>query len=172
MKLKRIGVQLRLIPLGLWLILLAGCQAASTSTAANANQPANNQPVSTAEFEGVIFSQENAAATKAVWGAESYWTPTQAEIMALEEKLGPYLAQTAPQSYPGPLKPLPDYKRQYIGFVAEGKQAIFVNFFCQTHDIDWHEQLISVEDGGSCYFEVDYDPQTGAFSHLSIHGES
>jgi hypothetical protein len=32
--------------------------------------------------------------------------------------------------------------------------------------------LIFVSDGGSCYFELNYEPQSGTFSDLSIHGEA
>src|SRR5262245_7685849 len=123
MKVKTTGVQLRLIFWGLLLSLLAGCQAAASSAIAPSPTPEtppvmptppptlpppapamteDNQSVGGAEFEGVIFSQENAAASKAVYSAETYWTPTQADIMALEAKLGPYLEQAAPQNYPGP----------------------------------------------------------------------
>jgi hypothetical protein len=128
--------------------------------------------VTTDTFEGVIFSQNEAAASSMVYEAETYWTPSEADILALEEKLGPYLEQAAPQDYPGPLKPLSDYKRQYVGFVAEGKTLIFVNFFCETHGVDWQRVLIFVTDGGSCYFELNYEPQSGTFSDLSIHGEA
>ena len=183
-------------PIGLLLALLTGCnspatppatlaavatptQAASptlpppTPTAAPTATPVEaNQLVTTETYEGVIFSQKNAADSQVVYEAETYWTPTEADILTLEEKLGPYLEQAAPQDYPGPLKPLSAYKRQYVGFVAEGKSLIFVNFFCETHGVDWQQELIAVEDGGSCYFELNYEPQSGTFSALYIHGES
>jgi len=179
-------------PLGLLLALLAGCNAPATPPAAlspiatplRAASPTlptptpttapieANQLVTTDTFEGVIFSQNKASDDKMVYGAETYWTPTEADILALEEKLEPYLQQAAPQDYPGPLKSLSAYKRQYVGFVAEGKSLIFVNFFCETHGVDWQQELIFVSDGGSCYFELNYEPQSGTFSDLSIHGEA
>lgn len=178
--------------LGLLLALLTGCNTPATppvafSPAATPLRGASptlptptptaapveaNQVVVTDTFEGVIFSQKHAADGKMVYGAESYWTPAEADILALEEKLGPYLEQAAPQAYPGPLQPLSAYKRQYVGFVTEGKSLIFVNFFCETHGVDWQQELIFVSDGGSCYFELNYEPQSGVFSDLSIHGEA
>jgi hypothetical protein len=135
--------------------------------------PAANQSIITPEFEGVIFSQENAAAGAGlVYGAEAYWTPVEADILALEAQLDSYLQQNAPQDYPGPLLALGAYKRQYVGFVSEGKQLIFANFFCETHGQDWQQTFIAVEDGGPCYFEIEYDPQTETFSSLLIHGQS
>lgn len=192
MGMKLIKICYPLISSGLFLILLAGCQAGPTPTVEPSATPAApmatptrpaptpppptavapkaNQPVINPEFEGVIFSQENAAGV--VYGAEAYWTPVETDILALEAQLAPYLQQNAPQDYPGPLLALGEYKRQYIGFVREGKQLIFANFFCETHGQDWQQLFIAVEDGGPCYFEIVYDPQTGSFSELLIHGQA
>lgn len=179
-------------PIGLLLAVLVGCNSPATPPVAlpsvatplqvttptlptptpTAAPVEANQLVVTDTFEGVVFSQKNASASKMVYGAETYWTPTEGDILVLEEKLGPYLQQAAPQDYPGPLKPLSAYKRQYVGFVAGGKSLIFMNFFCETHGIDWQQELIFVSDGGSCYFELNYEPESGTFSDLSIHGEA
>ncbi len=131
-----------------------------------------NEKVKTDDFEGVIFSAENAAITGVANQGQTYWTPSQAEVLALENRLGPYLQQTAPRDYPGPLRDLSEYKRQYVGILINGQQVIFVNFFCNAHGLDWSREFVFVTDGGSCYFEVKYNLETGEFSDLSIHGEA
>ena len=131
-----------------------------------------NEMVKTDDFEGVIFSAENAATTRVANQGESYWTPSQMEVLPLENRLGLYLQQTAPRTYPGPLRDLSEYKRQYLGVLANGQRVIHVNFFCNAHGLDWSQEFVFVTDGGSCYFEVKYNVETGEFSDLSIHGEA
>jgi hypothetical protein len=142
-------------PAWLLLILILGLTAC-------AGIMSQNELVVTDQFEGVIFAQED----------EHHWTPSRAEVLALEERLGPYLQEAVPQDYPGPLKSLSAYKRQYQGIWVKGQQVIAVNFFCEARRVDWQRQIVFVADGGSCYFEVKYDVVTGQFSNLSIHGEA
>ena len=59
-----------------------------------------------------------------------------------------------------------------MGIVRNGRQVIFANFFCDTFGVDWRRQPLMVDDGGDCFFVVEYDPATGAFSHLMINGEA
>ena len=40
------------------------------------------------------------------------------------------------------------------------------------HRKDWTRKPIVVEDGGDCYFRIEYDSQTHTFSHLEINGEA
>ncbi|MBE7555497.1 MAG: hypothetical protein HS126_30985 [Anaerolineales bacterium] len=131
-----------------------------------------NEVVRTGDFEGVIFSAENAMTTGIAAKGEAYWTPSPAEVLALEKQLGPYLQENAPRDYPGPLRNLTEYKRQYVGLLVNEQQFIRVNFFCDAHGMDWQREFVFIADGGSCYFEVKYEVETGKFSALSIHGES
>jgi len=103
---------------------------------------------------------------------EGYWTPGRDDVLALEQRLEPYLQQAAPQTYPGPLRELNVYRRQYLGILVNGQRVIFTNFFCNAYDTDWQRDIVFVLDGGSCYFEVKYDIETGEFYDLSIHGEA
>jgi hypothetical protein len=192
MKMKFKDLPLKMSSLLLLLSLLLGCNAiqpAATAPAsptpvpatatppalpATATPPAaeTNQLIVSDEFQGVIFTREKAEADQPVYQAEGYWTPTETDILNLESALAPYLEQAAPQDYPGPLKDLTEYKRQYAGLLKDGRQLIWVNFFCQVDQIDWQQEFVFVADGGSCYFELKYNPQTNEFSDLSIHGES
>jgi hypothetical protein len=151
----------------------ASTRGSSAPTPTPTGIPAGtNEKIKTDDFEGIIFSAENAATTGVANQGETYWTPSQVEVLALESQLGPYLQQAAPRDYPGPLRDLSEYKRQYVGILVNGQQVIFVNFFCNTHELDWSREFVFVTDGGSCYFEVKYNLETGKFSELSIHGEA
>ena len=47
------------------------------------------------------------------------------------------------------------YRRQYFPVINEkGEKEIWVNCFCQTYYKDWKNQVISVRDGGNCYFNL------------------
>ncbi len=155
--------------LGVGLILLAA--------AGYALAPAKNEVVQIGGTEGVIFSAAAAEQMRAALGfvngpVDGYWTPAHADVMALEEALEPYLRQKVGQSYPEVAGGLGRYKRQYFGFEANGQRQIAVNFFCNSYNIDWQQQLVFVTDGGSCFFEVTYDVNTGTFTRLSVHGEA
>ncbi|WP_405397579.1 hypothetical protein [Maribacter sp. Asnod2-G09] len=51
---------------------------------------------------------------------------------------------------------LDKYQRQYVPILnALGEKEVWVNFFCKTSPSDkWHTNLVSVEDGGNCYFNI------------------
>jgi hypothetical protein len=137
--------------------------------------PTDFEVVLTAEFEGVIVPQEQAAIFIQRLGlveAEAYWTPSQDDITKLEEQLGPYLQQAAGERWPELWQKLSGYKRQYIGIVENGHRKIVVNFFCDIMGRDWKREPVTVLDGGDCFFNVTYDVGTGVFSDLYIHGEA
>jgi len=98
----------------------------------------------------------------------SYWTPSADEVMALERALPAHLAHAAAQLVPK----LGRYKRQYVGVVENGARLVFANFFCDARPIEWMHRPVIVDDGGDCYFQIKYDPSTGAFSALNINGDA
>ena len=156
-------------------MLVTGCDPQALAVLVTPG-PTPGRIIHTDTFEGVIFSQEQVEqmGLERMLGRSisGYWTPAQDQVQALEEKLDSYLQQAAPQTYPGPLRPLGEYNRQYMGLLVNGQRVIFTNFFCNPHDHDWQHEFVLVMDGGSCYFELKYDVQTGALYDLSIHGES
>jgi hypothetical protein len=138
-----------------------------------------DQVIVTDSFEGVIFAGASAKQMdlEAMFGffktIDGYWTPSRDDVLAFEERLGPYLQGAAPpQTDPSPLSDLDKYRRQYIGILVDGQRVIFANFFCDGYDTDWQHKIVYPIDGGSCYFDVKYDVQAGEFYDLSIHGEA
>ena len=51
---------------------------------------------------------------------------------------------------------LSDYKRQYVPVVtSKGDKEIWINFFCEDWgDNEWKTKIMSVQFGGSCYFNL------------------
>jgi uncharacterized protein YceK len=104
---------------------------------------------------------------------DSYWTPTEDDVLTLEEKLPAYLqSKLKPEHYAyGVWDKLPDYKRQYVGFVIDGNKAIYASYFCDAYDSDaWKTQLLMVMDGGECFFQIIYDVEKQTFRQLAING--
>jgi hypothetical protein len=175
----------------LWLLLLLmGCGTPSATPTAvpttplppNATSPPadvtdeSGELILTAEFEGIIFSRERAEqmGLAPFFGStlEGYWTPGEADIMALEGGLESYLQQAASRDHPDLWQKLPEYKRQYFGLVESGRREIYANLFCDTLGKDWKRDFVSVLDGGACFFSVKYDVNTNAFFDLYVQGES
>lgn len=157
-------------------VLVTGCDPQALAVLVTPGPAPGGGVIQTDTFEGMIFSQVEAepmgVGSMLGRSVTGFWTPGRDDVQALENKLASYLAHAAPQTYPGPLRPLSEYKRQYVGIEVNGQPVIFANFFCNPLNYDWQREFVFVMDGGSCYFELKYDVQTGALYDLSIHGES
>lgn len=133
-----------------------------SSTTVGTTQPDDNTLITTNEFEGVIFHDRD-------------WVPTVEEIRTLENQLDTYLPQHR-DAFDGSKLPieerLPTYKRQYWGVLRNEKRVIFANFFCDSLHYDWRDQEVVVDDGGDCYFQIQYDVETGTFFDLYVNGSA
>jgi hypothetical protein len=91
-------------------------------------------------------------------------------VIKLEDALEPFIIKESAKWHSDLWQTLSKYKRQYLGFVLNGQKKIFINFFCDPFNIDWKRQLVSVFDGGDCFFRVTYDVASGTFSDLRLNG--
>lgn len=142
-----------------------------------ADSNAQNTHVITSMMDGVIFTAANSE--KAGLGFDfnepiiDYWTPTEADVAALEDSLPAFLESEIPPDHYNRriLDRLDLYKRQYFGITFEaGQPLIYANFFCVDEFDYWLESPVFVMDGGECFFQVVYDPATDTFSRLSVNG--
>jgi len=69
---------------------------------------------------------------------------------------------------------LDGYKRQYLPIINDkGEKEIWINFFCSDFGSDnWKSEIIIVEDGGNCYFNIKVNLTSMTYSELSINGYS
>jgi hypothetical protein len=125
---------------------------------------------------GVIFSaqqlERSADAYHLLRVTPPYWTPSFEDIAQLERQLKNYLAGATTLQAKALATKLESSKRQYLGYTNDGKRWIFVNGFCEswTKDRLWHEDIIIVFDGGSCFFTVRYDQSNSRFDELMVNG--
>lgn len=121
-------------------------------------------------FQGVIFTAEQVGSAEHWPHNDDPWTPSEADILALEEQLPGFLQDEHPKLW----QQLESYTRQYWGTAApDGKPAVYTNFFCDADEIDyWRTEFVMAIDGGDCYFQTIYDVENGVFTWLAINGEA
>jgi hypothetical protein len=127
-------------------------------------------PVSTTEAIPVVtnYLEENFG-----YGMDITWTPTEEDILAMEEGVSTFLIQSENPMFGYSQTPawerLNEYVRQYYGLTIEGENVIHAEFYCDALD-RWQEEPIIVMDGGDCFFRFDYNPVTDTFFNLSVNG--
>jgi hypothetical protein len=161
---------MRIAAAGLALLLAADAAAAA--------------PTSKFRDEDRVIVTAEAAVKEWSWmfrAHPAFWTPALADALALEQRLPDYLRRRVPSEYrragwKPPSPPLweraPSYKRQYVGIRRKGRRVIYANFFCAGSEDSWRTRPVSVDDGGDCYFQVEYDVDRRTFSELSINGDA
>jgi len=141
-------------------------------------------PAATWSDDRAIFTAE--AAQKA-WGSlfragATPWTPDLADVLVLEQRLPGYMrveldrqarARDWPIDKKNPLwERAKTYKRQYVGIRRKKQRIIYANFFCDASGTNWRTTRIDVDDGGDCYFQVEYDVDKRTFADLSVNGSA
>jgi hypothetical protein len=64
------------------------------------------------------------------------------------------------------------YRRQYVPFVDKaGKRMVWVNCFCEGSDdfSYWKKNIVFVDDGGSCFFNVIINLTDKTYSNLQVN---
>jgi hypothetical protein len=68
------------------------------------------------------------------------------------------------------------YAVQFIGKIDHGKKIIVCNFFpvagIESEFKYWKTSQVAVMDGGSSFWNIEYDSQTGMCRNLQINGEA
>lgn len=103
-----------------------------------------------------------------------YWTPSEDNVLTLEEGLVTYLQNYPDDRFSSQQAPiwerLGQYNRQYIGIVLDEEQVIYANYFCESLAIDWRTEFVFVLDGGDCFFQFKYDVNSEEFFDLQVNG--
>ena len=65
------------------------------------------------------------------------------------------------------------YKRQYVAVLnSKGEKEVWINCFCGTANQNWKKNLIFVEDGGNCYFNLKISLTRGQHYELMVNGDA
>ncbi|SRR5258706_8034875 len=100
------------------------------------------------------------------------WVPNTEVISRLKEHIEPFVSNKA-KTEGRKLREWKTYNFQYQGREENGKKFVYVNAFC-INDKRWQlkKQVVFVFDGGTCFFNLKYDPKTNQFFSLQINGEA
>jgi hypothetical protein len=99
------------------------------------------------------------------------WTPDQGSVAQLQAALQPYVVTHASDQH-RKLQPWSSYSFQFQGRGNAAGKFIFINAFCSAPDTNSAKQFLQVLDGGTCYFELKYNPKTKTFYNLGFNGVS
>lgn len=122
----------------------------------------------------VIFpAKETEKTAFIIQGSAPFWTPDADQVRELESLLQKYL-DLHPPAGDTPVRDVFRYGRQYFGVTKNNRTVICLNAFYHPSRFGdrWKTEIISVRDGGSCYFQVDYHPATREFTGLKYHGKA
>jgi len=65
------------------------------------------------------------------------------------------------------------YKRQYVAILnSKGEKEVWVNCFCAAGNQNWKKNLIFVQDGGNCYFNLKINLTTGKYYEVIVNGNA
>lgn len=118
----------------------------------------------------VIFSAQTAEAQNLgvfVGNVDSYWTPTESNINAMFVALIQYLEATRETEI---RENYDSYQHQHFGYIMDGQQYIYGNYFCDSFGVDWRNTFVAVDDGGSCFFQAIYDVSANEITQVYING--
>ncbi|MBN1771937.1 MAG: hypothetical protein JXB32_11780 [Deltaproteobacteria bacterium] len=66
------------------------------------------------------------------------------------------------------------YGVQVVGVAAGDRRLVYANFYCNPRNAlrAGPQELVMVLDGGTCYFQVWFDPASGEYPRVVINGEA
>lgn len=99
------------------------------------------------------------------------WIPSTETISRINQQIEPFVTAQA-NARGRKLREWATYTFQYQGREERGRKFVFVNAFC-VNNVPWplNKRMISVSDGGSCFFNVKYDPEKNEFFDLLVNNE-
>lgn len=143
-----------------------------------------NTLIETPEYTGVIISENGASEFSYLFdtASTSFWEPSIDDVARAEERIRQFLvsAQQDPKldTYQKEnaaliLRDLETYRRQYVGIVVDGEKRIWCNSFL-SHDSfpDWLRLPVDVDDGGTSFWQIEYDLLKDECINFYVHGEA
>jgi len=119
--------------------------------------------VSRPSFDAIVLDLSPLNNTSDVPGVQ-HWRPSPEQVVAAESGMTAFLRGSLAWHSPRIRADLPRYKRQYVGFVRDGRRLIYIQFFhpdsSPVRDGSWSKSFFTVMGGGDLFFRLLYDPAT------------
>ena len=94
----------------------------------------------------------------------------------MEIGLRSYLQQANSDRFDGQKAPiwerLDEYNHQYVGIILNGRKILYANYFCNRVETDRKNDFVFGLDGGDCYFQFKYGPDSAEFFDLQVNGSA
>lgn len=129
----------------------------------------------TRQFEVAIFPESSNDLMQ-----QNRFTPTKEEVFKAENALklklkyinNPLINQSSSTIIHKNLK---KYKRQYFGYINDkGEKILYINSLwsksIKEHHWHWLNEIIMVSDGGSHYWNIEFNLETDELINLSVNG--
>ena len=66
---------------------------------------------------------------------------------------------------------LQKYRRQFIAmYNASGEKEVWVNCFCSGSESNWRREVVMVDDGGNCFFNLKINLFKGTWHDMMVNG--
>jgi hypothetical protein len=103
---------------------------------------------------------------------DGFWTPSEADVEALEAALPAYFEQACQRHY---FIVLDEYYAQYVGVQSEARRLVYASFvhenaFVARADAGLAQQPYVLCDGGALAWGIAYDVDEGTFEALAVNG--
>ena len=103
------------------------------------------------------------------------WTPEEKDIAAAEKILAFAFEDQKRPTINRLLNRKPDdYCKQFVGATdANGDKVIWLNCFCRDQESqfkNWKNNIISVKDGGNCFFNILLNISKNTYTNLMVNG--
>jgi hypothetical protein len=102
---------------------------------------------------------------------EESWVPDSATMKVVKADLETAAERAAAERHLD-LPEWSSYRFQFQGRLVDGKRIVFVNAYCWLAEDQSEDEFILVEDGGTCFFETNYDLESKSFGRIAFHGRA
>ena len=97
------------------------------------------------------------------------WQPAPADVQVIRSQVRTFVEREALKQHLR-LERWESYTFQYQGTHLHGHRVVLANAFCEPPPAYATKQLVAVEDGGPCYFQLWWDPLKKSFVGILFNG--
>jgi hypothetical protein len=120
----------------------------------------------------LIFESAHAEESTWIRVQGGVWQPSDKSISRIKVNLETHMIAQA-KLMGRPLNAWSTYRFQYQGQEEKGLKFIYINAFCYfDRNTNLSKTFVFVFDGGSCFFQVKYDPLADKFFDTFINGDA
>lgn len=132
--------------------------------------------VDTPSYKGAIVPAEEAARHRYLEKHyKDFWTPTSNQVAKAEAKITAFIDSSTDKRAIEIGKKLPRFRRQYVGYTADGEKRILCSFLPGVREgqdpfADLRRSFIRVFDGGPSFWQIHYRIEKDECDKFHVNG--